>query len=226
MAGLVIIDNEANAVRQIGETAASWLLRTGAYAAANAVNAAARQAIESSRVDKKYPLGYLLPPTTEWDTLKKKYAGSNYGNMRFLQDDIPVNNIILKNKNNDFIEFVNAKINVRKENTIVETALVNRKGTIKEYIAAKDYIVDVSGDIMVSTNSFPALETGVVNEFLSSPESFEVANVYLDSFDITKVVFRNGNFNQQSQKYFNVLPFTFQFISDNDAENAYGLIME
>jgi hypothetical protein len=209
MAGLVIIDNETNKVRQIGETAASWLLRTGAYAAATALNTAT-----SIRLN------------TESDTLKKGHPQSTYTDMRFLYGDIPVNNLILKNENKGFIEFVNAKIRVNKQNTIVETPLVNRVGTIKEYIAAKDYTIDVSGDIIVNTNSYPIIEIHKVNEFLSAPETFEVVNVYLGAFHIDKMVFKNGNFNQQGQKFFNALPFDFTFTSDNDSENSYGLIMK
>jgi hypothetical protein len=226
MAGLVIIDNGKNAARQIGETTESWLLRTGAYATANAINLAVRTAIDKSKPDKKYPFGYVSLPTTELDTLQKKHPESKYTNMRFLQENIPVNNLILKNKNNDFIEFVNAKICVTKQNTIVETPLVNRTGTVKEYIHARDYEINVSGDIMVDTNYYPAFEIGVINEFLTSPEEFKIANVYLESFKIDNMVFKSGDFDQQGQKYFNVLPFRFQFISDNDAENAYGLIMD
>ena len=224
MAGLVIIDNWSNAVRQIGETTASWMLRTGAYAAANAINFAIQQ--KNRYPSKDYPLLPEFIPSVESLTLKKQHAGSNYTGMRFLKGDIPVNNLILKSKKNDFIEFVNAKIRVTKQNTIVETALVNRVGTIKEYITAKDYVIDISGDIMVSENAYPTYEIGEINEFLSEPEVFDVANVYLETFNISKMVFDHGDFDQQAQRYFNVLPFKFTFKSDNDSENAYGLIYE
>jgi len=226
MAGLVIIDNGTNAVRQIGETAASWLLRTGAYGDANAINLAARTAIDISRPNKKYSLAPEYIDKTRPANLQTQNIGSDYTGMRFLVGDIPVNNLILKNKNNDFIEFVNAKINVKKENTIVETVLVNRRGTIKEYINAKDYTVDISGDIMADCNCYPINLIREINCFLSKPEVFDVVNTYLDEYEISKLVFRNGDFLQQSQKFFNVLPFKFSFTSDNDEENAYGLIID
>lgn len=230
MAGLVIIDNGKNEVRQIGETAASWMLRTGVYAAANAINLAIQQ--KNKIKDKDFLLLPEYIAASPLSTLKTDYRddkgkGIDYSGMRFMQGEIPVNNIILKNKNNEIIEFVNAKINVRKENTIIETAVVNRVGKIKEYIYAVDYAVDISGDIMISENRYPTSEIGKVNRFLSDPEVFDVVNTYLEtSFGITKIVFKSGTFEQQSQKHFNILPFKFQFISDNDAENAYGLIME
>jgi len=224
MAGLVIIDNSRNAVRQIGETAASWMLRTGAYAAANAINLAIQQG------KRHQPKDYPLLPEHTWSvksaTLKEEHSGSDYSGMRFLQGGIPVNNLILKNKNNEFIEFVDAKIRVTKQNTIIETALVNRKGTIKEYIAARDYEIGIRGNIMVSENCYPTFEIGEINRFLSDPEEFDVVNTYLGTFGIAKVVFKTGDFDQQGQKFFNVLPFDFRFTSDNDAENAYGLIMD
>lgn len=226
MAGLVIIDNGTNTVKQIGETAASWLLRTGLYAAANAINMAVQEVKERSKPGKKYHFNYFPPPTAEMDTLKKQYAGRNYSGMKFLVGDIPVNNLILKNKNNDLIEFVDAKIRVTKQNTIIETPVTGRVGTVKEYIAAKDYEISIAGNIMVSTNSYPMLQAAAINEFLSSPESFEVANVYLENLNITNVVFKSGTFNQQGQTFINVLPFDFNFLSDNDSENAYGLVMD
>jgi hypothetical protein len=226
MAGLVIIDNGTNTLRQIGETSASWLARMGAYAAANAINLAVRTTIDKTKPAKKYPLKFALAPPSEYYKLQTKNPGSSYQQMRFLQDNIPVNNLILKNENNSFVEFVNAKIRVQKQNTIVETALVNRVGTIKEYIAAKDYEVKVSGDIMVDENYYPIFEVESINEFLSSPEAFSIANVYLEGFNIEKMVYKDGSFDQQKQTHFNVLPFEFTFISDNDSENAYGLVID
>jgi len=224
MAGIVIIDNEKNMARQIGETATSWVLRTGAYAAANAINLAIQQKRKHGSKD------YGLTPAHIWSselaTLKKKYPDRDYRNMPFLVGDIPANNIILKNSRNELIEFVNAKIRVTKENTIIPTALVNRRGAIKEYITAKDYVINIAGDIMVGDNSYPAYEAGEVNSFLDEPEEFDIVNVLLEELGISKVVFNSGDFDQQGQKFFNILPFKFQFTSDNDAENAYDLIMD
>jgi len=203
MAGLVII-NGINTVRQIGETTGSWLLRSKLYSLRLASNS--------------------LPSHSDTLELKTR-AGSNYKNMRFLVGDVPANNIIFGDKNNNIIEFVNAKIRVTKENTIVKTALVSRSGTIKEYIAAKDYVIDISGDIITNSNLYPVEEMEKVNEFLNSPEEFYVSNVFLDVLNICKVVFESGDFDQQSQKYFNVLPFKFKFTSDDDPENFYGLNM-
>ncbi|MCL2291229.1 MAG: DUF6046 domain-containing protein [Bacteroidetes bacterium] len=253
MAGLVIISNDTNEIRQTGETESSWLLRALKYETHHAINTArwentndpkwlAEQALNAVNVARqagetiaswaartglyKKMLRPEYTAVSPMSTLKKSYEGSDYSHMRFLQGNIPVNNLILKNKNGEFIEFVDAKINIRRENTIVETALAKREGTIKEYIAAKDYAIDISGNIMISENYYPTFEIGKVNRFLKEPEVFDVVNTYLEAFDIAKVVFRSGDFNQQSQKYFNVLPFRFQFISDNDEENAYGLIIE
>jgi len=198
--------NVLNAARQAGETAASWAVRQKLY----------KMMLRPAYVP--------LNPAT--GMLKQKHPDSNYSDMRFLQDDIPVNNLILKSKNNEFIEFVNAKIKVTKQNTIVETVLVNRIGTIKEYINAKDYVVDVSGDIMVSENRYPTFQIASVSRFLSEPEAFDVVNTYLDTFGISKMVFEKGDFDQQKQTHFNVLPFKFIFKSDNDSENAYGLIID
>ena len=226
MAGLVIIDNSRNVEKQIGETSASWLLRMSAHITANAINKAVRTAIELSKPEKKYQIMGSFAPDSEYHRLQTKDPEISYQGMRFLQDKIPVNNLILKSKNNEFIEFVNAKIDVIKQNTIIETALVNRRGKIKEYITALDYEIKITGDIMVSENYYPTYEIGEINDFLSEPDEFDIVNTYLEAFEITKVVFKNGNFNQQKQKHFNVLPFDFTFVSDEDTDNAYGLIIE
>jgi hypothetical protein len=204
MAGIVIISNAANEVRQVGETTASWLLRSEMY----------------QRSLRGEFTGY-----GDWDKLKIDHHGSDYSDMRFMQGGIPPNNLVLK-ADNTFIEFVNAKIRVTKQNTIVETSMVNRNGTIKEYINAKDYVVDITGDIMTSDNIYPVREIEKIDKYLSEKKVLDVVNVFLDAFKISKVVFKDGDFDQQKQSFFNVLPFKFQFISDEDSDNAYGLTMD
>lgn len=253
MAGIVIIGNKNNEIRQTEGTEASWMLRAIKYQTHYAANTArmentsdlkwliaqtlntvnaGRQAggTAGSWAARQSAYGMTLRPEHTWNvksaTLKESHPGSDYSNMRFMQDNIPANNLILKNKNNEFIEFVNAKIDVIKQNTIIETALVNRRGKIKEYITALDYEIKITGDIMVSENYYPTYEIGEINDFLSEPDEFDIVNTYLEAFEITKVVFKNGNFNQQKQKHFNVLPFDFTFVSDEDTDNAYGLIIE
>jgi hypothetical protein len=53
---------------------------------------------------------------------------------------------------------------------------------------------------------------------LKEPAALKVANKYLEAFDISKVVLKNADYDQSSQKYMNVLPFSVNFISDEDYE--------
>ena len=57
----------------------------------------------------------------------------------------------------------------------------------------------------------------LLNKILSKNESIDVVSVYLNEiFDITKLVFVRGNFDQKQMKFFNVMPFTLNFQSDID----------
>ncbi len=115
------------------------------------------------------------------------------------------------------IEFVNARINAIKKNTIVSTALVNRAGRIKERIQVDDYDVTISGSLMVETpGTFPYEELSRLNQILSEAESIFVASKYLDIFKITKLALKSADFNQDNLKHFNVMPFVLKFDSDMD----------
>jgi hypothetical protein len=100
---------------------------------------------------------------------------------------------------------------------------VNRVGKVKERIQADDYIVKISGNLcMNESGKFPYDLMKQLNGILSSAHSIYVANRYLDIFDITQLAFKNASFNQSTLKYFNVMPFTLDFVSDMD----YNFLVE
>jgi len=55
-----------------------------------------------------------------------------------------------------------------------------------------------------------------LNEILSTTGSLSVDSAYLDVFGISKLVVKKADFNQSSWKYFNIVPFTIDFLSDED----------
>lgn len=120
------------------------------------------------------------------------------------------------------VVFYDCKINVKQQNTIVETALTGKRGSVKEYIQAKDYEIDVSGNIFSesSLKAFPIDELRVLTEILELPETFKVANVLLrDGFGVDKVVVKSADFKQQEEsKFLNVLPYKLVLVSDEDYE--------
>lgn len=119
------------------------------------------------------------------------------------------------------IVFYDCKINVKQQNTIVETALTGKRGSVKEYIQAKDYEIDISGNIISESGlkGFPIDELRVLTEILELPETFKIANVLLrDGFGVDKVVVKSLDFNQNDTNYMNILPYKLTLISDEDYE--------
>ncbi|HQP04412.1 MAG TPA: DUF6046 domain-containing protein [Bacteroidales bacterium] len=117
------------------------------------------------------------------------------------------------------IELLDVRCRVNQSNTIVSTALVGRKGTVKEYIQANDYRVDIRGSVVAnSQNAFPIEDVITLKKILSTPGRIRIYSKYLQLFDITQVVYQSGDYDQDSARYMNHLPFSFQFLSDDDYE--------
>lgn len=116
------------------------------------------------------------------------------------------------------ISFIDAKVNVVKTKVIHSQQLVGVTGSIKELIQDGDYNIDISGNLIIDNQyAFPVDEMQLLNKILSKNESIDVVSVYLNEiFDITKLVFVRGNFDQKQMKFFNVMPFTLNFQSDID----------
>jgi hypothetical protein len=117
------------------------------------------------------------------------------------------------------VQFIDVKIKVSQTNTIKQTPLTGRTGTIKEYIQAMDYDIILKGSLISGTaGAFPFDMLQGLIRLLKEPAALKVANKYLEAFDISKVVLKNADYDQSSQKYMNVLPFSVNFISDEDYE--------
>lgn len=117
------------------------------------------------------------------------------------------------------VQLIDVGIKASQTNTIKQTPLTKRIGTIKEYIQAMDYNVVVKGSLISGTaGAFPFDMLQGLVRILKQPEALKVANKYLEAFDISKMVLKNADYDQSSQKYMNVLPFSLNFISDEDYE--------
>lgn len=129
-------------------------------------------------------------------------------------------NVLILDNGEIQMAFFDAKIKVTQSNTIVETALTGRKGTVKEYIQAKDYVIDVKGNIIADKRAaFPLEAVGILRNILETPANFNVANVLLNkAFDVNKVVCKTVDFDMQSQNYMNAVSYTLTLISDEDYE--------
>ncbi len=117
------------------------------------------------------------------------------------------------------IELIDVKCRVNQSNTIVSTALVGRRGSVKEYIQANDYRVDIRGSVVAnSQNAFPLEDVITLKKILATPGRIRVYSKLLQLFEITHMVYQSGDYDQDSARYVNAMPFSFQFLSDDDYE--------
>jgi len=124
---------------------------------------------------------------------------------------------------------IGAEISAMRNNTIVSTPLVGRRGTVKEFISSQDYKITISGEL-IRSEKYPqytrddayslAYPIEMLQDFvrlIDSQETVEIANVFLKTLGVTNVVIENHRF-KQTQKLLNVQPFSFSFISDQNID--------
>lgn len=134
--------------------------------------------------------------------------------------DVVRNVMVLMSYDKDIqLVFSDINIQVSARNTIVETPLTGRRGSIKEYIQAEDYDVKIKGNLISGKqNAFPFYQLQSLVRLLRQTDTFKVKNKYLEAFDIYEMALKRANFNQDKAKYMNVLPFELNFISDERYE--------
>lgn len=118
---------------------------------------------------------------------------------------------------------------VSQERNIIRTAVAGKKGTIKQFIADGDYIVNCSGIITgesFKTNSgfgvqsvagVPEAELRKLRIICSVPKEIEVVSAFLDFFDITTVVITAPTFAEKEGSR-NEIFFACSMISDEPIE--------
>lgn len=117
------------------------------------------------------------------------------------------------------IRITDAVIKVEQTKKILSTALLNRNGTVKEYIQDGDYTVTVSGSIIGEQGKFPYAELNdVIVPIMERAESLKMSSRYTDAFGISEVVLTKATFDQNQMRLFNVLPFALEFLSDRNYE--------
>jgi hypothetical protein len=125
------------------------------------------------------------------------------------------------------IELIDVRIDLRKEFDIKKTSLVSRQGSVKEFIQQNDYTIRIDGNIYTKSmdesesrsypNIFPIENLKLLQRIFADHKQFQIANVFLnEGFDIFDVVLQSADFNQSGLKYFNVMPFSLNLLSDSD----------
>lgn len=111
-------------------------------------------------------------------------------------------------------------INVSKQKQIVQTALVGRAGTIKEYISAGDYQLEMSiGVVAVDENNeiidqYPESAISTLREVLEEDQSLEASSTFLDVFGINKIVITG--FSAKQMTFSNRQVVEVSALSDDD----------
>ncbi|NDW10448.1 DUF6046 domain-containing protein [Dysgonomonas sp. 520] len=97
------------------------------------------------------------------------YAENNNCNRMFL----PI--WLIKPDNSKFL-LQNTVSTMYSKKTIVETPLVNRKGTVKEEMAVEDWIIDIKGLIVSTDMDYPDWEVFQLNELYEQSTSLGIEN--------------------------------------------------
>lgn len=116
----------------------------------------------------------------------------------------------------DDIIIDSAIVSFNTSKNIVTTKLQGRDGTVKEYIAAGDYIIEVKGLLTYNGLRWPRDEAMKLRKFLEAKTSLEIAHEILNAFNIYEIVITDYNF--PVTPFINVLPFTFSAISEQKTE--------
>lgn len=104
------------------------------------------------------------------------------------------------------------------KNTVISTPVTKRSGTVKEFISAQDYEVQMSGTIRSSgPGKFPVDELKKLVKVINSEEKMEVYSEFLSIFNIHYLVLEKYEVKQR-QGDPTVVDFTMTFDSDKDLQ--------
>ena len=119
------------------------------------------------------------------------------------------------------VELADAVAAVSRENRIVSTALTGRDGTVKEYINAGDWAVNLVVGVQpvrdgVITDDYPADELRELRQLLDVKSAIEVHSEFLAIFDITKIVIKSYAATQMTEANYQAI--SISAASDEDYE--------
>ncbi|MCW3467640.1 DUF6046 domain-containing protein [Chitinophaga nivalis] len=115
------------------------------------------------------------------------------------------------------ISLPNPVIRISSRKTIVETAMVNRTGTIKELINTEDFKISIKGVIINDSNHFPEDEIKQLHALYSVDEAITINSVLTNFFlksEEQKVVITDINWPEVTGIQ-NVKPYELNLISDH-----------
>ena len=112
-------------------------------------------------------------------------------------------------------EFERCLISVKQNKNIVETLIMGKNGSIKEYIGLKDYEVKLEAILFGKNGQFPADKVEALNKYLQYGQVIPVTCNYLnDFFNINYILVKDFDINMEIGG-FSQQTVTITGISDN-----------
>lgn len=129
--------------------------------------------------------------------------------------------LTLESENGERLTFADAVAAVSRENRIVCTALTGRDGTVKEYINASDWSVNIVLGIQpvrngVITDDYPDDELRQLCKLLDSKKALKVHSEFLDIFNIDRLVIKGYSATQMTEANYQAI--SVSAVSDEDYE--------
>lgn len=111
-----------------------------------------------------------------------------------------------------------AIVNVSQQYNVVETAVSGRRGTVKEYMSARDYAVSITAWLFNKTDirKYPEQQIREFKRMADAPTSKRVFGKYLEAFGIQNLVVTGVNYPRG--KHRNVQQVDITCVSDTPFE--------
>lgn len=127
----------------------------------------------------------------------------------------------LERENGEGVTFADAVAAASREHRIVSTALTGRDGTVKEYINAGDWSVNIvlglqHTDGGVIADEWPGREVREVRKLLETKEALRVHSEFLDALNIGRLVIRSYSARQMTEANYQV--YEISAVSDEEYE--------
>ena len=107
---------------------------------------------------------------------------------------------------------------VQQSKNVVTTPVQGRDGTVKEYISAQDFVINIDGILVGDqANVYPEEAVNTLIEIMNVPESINIVSEFLDRFDISEVVITDYDLSQQKGSR-NIQLFRLSLLSDTPIE--------
>lgn len=127
----------------------------------------------------------------------------------------------LERENGEGLTFADAVVAASREHRIVSTTLVGRDGTVKEYINAGDWSVNIVLGLQhteggMITDEWPGTEVRELRKLLETKEALRVYSEFLDALSIGRLVVRSYAVRQMTESNYQV--YEISAVSDEDYE--------